>query len=71
MLADITHMQSRFKRKLLDKINSYPVFAAYGKYKNFCLFQGKGRTFNRSLFVSRHTLRKLAGVGLISGLTSR
>ena len=41
------------------------------KAKNFCLFLGRGRTYNRALFISRHALRKLTKTGLISGLTKK
>lgn len=41
-----------------------------GKFmaKNFCLFLGKGRTYNRKLFISRQTVRKLMKTGLLFGL---
>lgn len=38
------------------------------KYKNYCLLSGRGRTYNRSLYIARHNMRKLVGIGLISGL---
>jgi ribosomal protein S14 len=38
------------------------------KYKNFCLFSGRGRTYSRDLFIARHNLRKLVSVGLMPGL---
>jgi len=36
--------------------------------KNFCLFLGKNRTYNRKLFISRQATRKLMKTGFISGL---
>jgi len=44
------------------------AFMGYSKPKNFCLYLGKGRTFNRKLFVSRPIVRKLMKTGAISGL---
>lgn len=41
---------------------------ALSKYKNFCLFSGRGRTYNRALLIARHHVRKLTSVGLLSGL---
>jgi len=38
------------------------------KPKNFCLILGRGRTYNRKLFISRQACRKLVKTGLISGL---
>ena len=46
----------------LDKTTSL------AKYKNFCLVSGRGRTYSRSLYMARHNVRKLVGLGLISGL---
>jgi ribosomal protein S14 len=36
--------------------------------KNFCLVLGKSRTYNRNLFISRQTVRKMTRVGLLSGI---
>lgn len=36
--------------------------------KNFCLFLGAGRTYNRKLFISRQCFRKLVKTGLLSGI---
>jgi ribosomal protein S14 len=38
------------------------------KPKNFCLYLGQNRTYNRKLFISRQAMRKLMKTGLISGL---
>jgi ribosomal protein S14 len=38
------------------------------KYKNYCLMSGRGRTYNRFVYMARHNVRKLIGVGAISGL---
>jgi len=60
------------KRTLLlqSKLSVLNRMHAYSRSKNTCLFSGKGRTFNRSLFVSRQMLRYLTRFGLISGLIS-
>lgn len=39
-----------------------------GDVKNFCLVLGKSRTYNRHLFISRQTVRKMAKVGLLAGI---
>lgn len=59
-----TLLRSQLQYKL-SKVNK---LSALYKNKHTCFFQGKGRTYNRQLFVSRHTLRKMSGVGLIAGL---
>ncbi len=46
-------------------------FINIAKAKNFCLFLGRGRTYNRKLFISRHAVRKLTKTGLISGLIKK
>ncbi len=62
-----------FSKNLLSKLSykSYRVSekASLSKYKNYCLLSGRGRTYNRSLYIARHNMRKLVGLGLISGLT--
>jgi len=47
---------------------SFNTFNSITKPKNFCLFLGKGRTYNRKLFISRQSIRKLMKSGLLSGL---
>lgn len=39
------------------------------KYKNFCLFSGRGRTYNRILFIARHHVRKLINIGALAGVS--
>jgi len=39
------------------------------KYKNFCLFSGKGRTYNRTLLIARHQTRKLINIGALPGMS--
>ena len=55
-----------FQQITLHKNNS--KLQSVSKYKNFCLFSGRGRTYSRDLFMARHNIRKLVSVGLISGL---
>jgi ribosomal protein S14 len=63
---------SEFSTNLLSKLNyklhSANKMSSLSKYKNYCLLSGRARTYNRSLFIARHNMRKLVGVGLISGL---
>lgn len=63
---------SDFSKNLFNKL-SCKMYAAnkmqsLAKYKNYCLLSGRGRTYNRSLYIARHSMRKLVGIGLISGL---
>lgn len=54
-------------RRYKNKFYNYRYFSST-KAKNFCLYLGRGRTYNRKLFISRHAIRKLTQVGLISGI---
>jgi len=61
-----------FNTNLVNRLN-YKLHAAnkvgsLSKYKNYCLLSGRGRTYSRSLYIARHNMRKLVGIGLISGL---
>ncbi len=53
-----------------NSLRNYDINNFKGQFitKNFCLFLGKGRTYNRKLFISRQIVRKLMKTGLISGL---
>lgn len=42
--------------------------ASLSKNKNCCAILGRARTFSRTLYIARHSMRKLADTGLISGL---
>lgn len=42
--------------------------ASLSKNKNCCAILGRARTFNRTFYMARHSIRKLADTGLISGL---
>jgi len=46
----------------------FKLFNSLTKPKNFCLFLGNGHTYNRKLFISRQSTRKLMKSGLLSGL---
>ena len=59
---------SVYRSQLQHKISKLDAKSALSKPKNFCLFLGKGSTYNRKLFISRQIFRKLVGTGLISGL---
>jgi len=56
------------KLQLQYKISKLNRMSFDYKSKNSCFFLGKGRTFNRHLYMSRHTLRKMVRFGIISGL---
>jgi ribosomal protein S14 len=61
-----------FSRNLLGKLHSKLYISnkirSLTKYKNYCLLSGRGRTYSRTLYVDRHNMRKLVGLGVISGL---
>jgi len=57
-----------FRSQLQQKFSQLHQLSAGSRLKNFCLFLGKGSTYNRKLHISRQTFRKLARFGLISGL---
>ena len=55
-------------QKIINKLHNTNKTASMTRYKNFCLLSGRGRTYNRSLYLARHNMRKLVGLGVISGL---
>lgn len=55
-------------QKIINKLQGANKTASMTRYKNFCLVSGRGRTYNRSLYLARHNMRKLVGLGVISGL---
>jgi ribosomal protein S14 len=61
-----------YSKNLLNKLNyrlhTGNKMGSLAKYKNYCLLSGRGRTYSRSLYMARHNMRKLVGIGLISGL---
>ena len=60
-----------YNTQLYKKIATNSYKNGIYKPKNFCLFLGKGRTYNRKYFISRQILRKLVKTGLISGLQKK
>jgi ribosomal protein S14 len=54
--------------KLTHRVRSLSKLASITRYKHFCLLLGRGRTYSRSIGLARHSFRKLAGTGFISGL---
>jgi len=54
--------------KLSCKLHSSSRMRSLSKYKNYCLLSGRARTYNRDMYIARHNMRKLVGLGLISGL---
>jgi ribosomal protein S14 len=59
-----------FSKNLRNKLHhsASNTMQSLPKYKNYCLMSGRGRTYNRFLYMARHNVRKLVGVGAISGL---
>ena len=55
------------QQKINKKLRGYNKMGMLCRYKNYCAFTGRARTFNRILYMARHSMRKLAGIGLISG----
>ena len=65
-----TDLPSLIYQNLFHKFY-FNKYAGSSKPKNFCLFSGKGRTYNRKLFISRQILRKLMKTALIIGLKKK
>ena len=53
---------------LLYKLSKINRMASEYRPKNTCLFLGRGRTYNRRLFMARHTFRRMMRFGLIPGM---
>jgi len=66
--TDTDAFASLVVQKLATTANKTNKTASLAKYKNFCLVSGRGRTYSRSLYMARHNMRKLVGLGVISGL---
>lgn len=62
------HLAPLLQQKINKKLQGHNKIKALCRYKNYCSFTGRARTFNRILYMARHSVRKLAGIGLISGL---
>jgi len=60
--------RATLKKIAAQKINLTKM-RSLAKYKNFCLFSGKGRTYNRTLFIARHQTRKLINIGALPGIS--
>jgi ribosomal protein S14 len=57
-----------FRAKLNKKVSLLNKKSSQSKPKNFCLVLGRGRTYNRKVFLSRQIFRKLVRYGLLSGI---
>ena len=66
--AENNDYSKNWLNKLLLKWKVSSKIRSLSKYKNYCLLSGRGRTYNRDILLARHNLRKLVGVGMISGL---
>jgi ribosomal protein S14 len=56
-------------KKIAAQKTTLPKTRSLSKYKNFCLFSGKGRTYNRVLLIARHQTRKLINIGALPGIS--
>jgi ribosomal protein S14 len=52
---------------LFSKIFGVDKFSHKSKSKNLCYYVGRGRSFNRKLYMARHTIRKFARFGMLPG----
>jgi len=69
LLKSFTHLENAsLQQKINKKVHGLSKMKSLSKHKNYCAMTGRARTFNRFLYLARHDVRKLAGVGLISGL---
>lgn len=55
-------------QKVMHRLHTANKVNAIAKYKNYCILSGRARTFNRCLYIARHSFRRLSGVGLLSGI---
>jgi len=54
-----------YRQFIQNKINSKKGFIS--KNKNYCYYIGRSRSYNRNLFMARHTFRKFARFGMLPG----
>jgi ribosomal protein S14 len=59
--------KSFFTEEKENKLSARFKKSGYSKTKNFCLFLGKGRTYNRKIFISRQIFRKLLRLNNLIG----
>lgn len=60
-------LNSSYKTELQYKIANTNNRGSISKQKNYCYYIGRSRSFNRDLFMARHTFRKFARFGMLPG----
>lgn len=60
-------LNSSYKTELQYKIANTSNRGSISKQKNYCYYIGRSRSFNRNLFMARHTFRKFARFGMLPG----
>jgi ribosomal protein S14 len=52
---------------LTRQLHSLDHYVSVSRLKNSCFYVGRARSFNRSLFISRHTIRRFVRFGMLPG----
>lgn len=60
-------LNNSYKSKLNYKLSTINIRGSISKQKNYCYYIGRSRSFNRDLFMARHTFRKFARFGMLPG----
>lgn len=60
-------LNNSYKSKLNYKLSTINARGSISKQKNYCYYIGRSRSFNRDLFMARHTFRKFARFGMLPG----
>jgi len=60
-------LNNSYKSKLQYKLANIDHRGSISKQKNYCYYIGRSRSFNRDLFMARHTFRKFARFGMLPG----
>jgi ribosomal protein S14 len=60
-------LNNSYKTELQYKISNMNSRGSISKQKNYCYYIGRSRSFNRDLFMARHTFRKFARFGMLPG----
>lgn len=66
--VELSDVSAPFRSQLNYKLSRLNRNSRLYKPKNFCLYLGAGRTYNRKMLISRQTFRKLVRFGVIAGL---
>lgn len=60
-------LNNSYRTELQYKIANINDRSSISKQKNYCYYIGRSRSFNRDLFMARHTFRKFARFGMLPG----